>query len=55
MGGRSMGVADSSDMQKYVTLNYIATLATQKFFVAPRRLLITGITGVTHVQHRRNC
>jgi hypothetical protein len=46
---RTMGVADSSDMQKYVTLNYVAALVTQKFFVAPRRLLVTAIQGATRV------
>lgn len=46
---RSLGVADSGDMQKYVTLNYIATLVTQKFFVAPRKLLVVAINGATRV------
>ena len=49
MGSRSLGVADSSDAQKYVTVNYIATLVTQKFFVAPRKLIVTSIVGATRV------
>ena len=46
---RSLGVADSADAQKYVTVNYIATLVTQKFFVAPRKLIVVAINGATRV------
>ena len=46
---RSLGVADSGDIQKYVTLNYISTLVTQKFFIAPRPLLVVAINGATRV------
>jgi hypothetical protein len=47
--GRSMGVADSSDMQKCVPFKYIAAVVTQKFFIAPRKLLVVGIRGVPRV------
>ena len=49
MGSRSLGVADSSDAQKYVIVNYIATLVTQKVFVAPRKLIVVSIMGATRV------
>ena len=47
--GRALGVSDSADMQSVVTFNYIATVVTQKFFIAPRKLQVVGIRGVTRV------
>lgn len=47
--GRSLGVSESVDAQSFATFNYISTVVTQKFFTAPRPLLVTGIRGVPRV------
>lgn len=47
--GRALGVSDSADVQKCATFNYIATVVTQKFFIAPRKLQVIGIRGCTRV------
>lgn len=47
--GRALGVEDSTAASKYVQVNYISTLVTQKVFVAPFACIVTGITGATRV------
>lgn len=46
---RAFGSANATSMSSFVTYNYISTLATQEIFVAPIRLRLTGISGVTRV------
>lgn len=47
--GRALGVSDASDYCKFITLNYVAALVTQKIFTASRKLIITDIRGAPRV------
>lgn len=46
---RALGGANATQESKFIQLNYIATLATQKIFVAPIPLRVTAIQGATRV------
>lgn len=46
---RSLGVANATSESKFLTMNYTSSLVTQKFFVAPIKLLVTAIQGVPRV------
>jgi hypothetical protein len=46
---RDLGVSNSSDCCKFVILNYVSALVTQKIFVASRKLIVTDIRGATRV------
>jgi len=42
---RQLGGANATSMSKFVQLNYIASLITQPFFVAPFPCIVTAIQG----------
>lgn len=46
---RTLGVANATSACKVVTFNYISSVATQKFFVAPVAMRVVAIHGVTRV------
>lgn len=46
---RTLGAANATSNSKFITVNYVAALVTQKVFVAPFALRITGINGATRV------
>lgn len=46
---RTLGGANATSNSKFVTLNYVAALATQKIFIAPIALRVTAIQGATRV------
>lgn len=46
---RTLGTANATSNSKFITVNYIASLVTQKVFVAPIALRVTAIEGVTRV------
>ena len=47
--GRSLGSVDSAMCQQNINLEYIATLVTQKVWVAPRACIVVDIRGATRV------
>lgn len=47
--GRMLGAANATSSSKFIQIPYIASLVTQKVFVAPIALRVTGIQGVTRV------
>jgi len=46
---RNMGVSNATRASKFITVPYIASLVTQKVFVAPFPCIVTGIVGVPRV------
>src|SRR5690349_9992903 len=46
---RALGGSNATSSSKFVTLNYISSLVTQEIFIAPIKLRLTGIAGVTRV------
>jgi hypothetical protein len=49
MTGRVLGAATAQGSSKFITLNYVPALVTQKFFTADIPLLVTDITVVPRV------
>lgn len=47
--GRAFGVANATSMSKFVEFQYISTVVTQAIFIAPIKLRLTSIAGVTRV------
>jgi hypothetical protein len=47
--GRMLGSVDSAMCQQNINLEYIATLVTQKVWVAPRPCVVVDIRGATRV------
>lgn len=47
--GVTLGVNTAAASNKYINFNYIATLVTQKVFIAPLACRVTGIYGATRV------
>lgn len=43
--GRELGSANATSMSKYIPFNYIATVVTEAFFVAPIACRVTAIQG----------
>lgn len=46
---RTLGVANATQASKFVTVNYISSLVTQKVFIAPIAMRVTAIHGATRV------
>lgn len=46
---RTLGAANATSYSKFIVLNYISSLVTQKIFTAPFPCVVTGIQGVTRV------
>ncbi len=44
---RALGGSNATANSKFITYNYISTVATQEIFVAPFGLRLTGLSGVT--------
>lgn len=49
MTGRVFGAATAQACSEFIQLNYIATLVTQKIWVAPYPCVVTDIRGATRV------
>lgn len=46
---RTLGVANATSSSKFIAVNYVAALVTQKVFVAPIACVVTAIQGATRV------
>lgn len=46
---RFLGAANATSYSKFITINYVAALVTQKVFVAPVACVVIGIAGVPRV------
>ena len=47
--GRMLGVERSTSISKFQDFRYTSAVASMKVFIAPIRLILTGIAGVTAV------